>query len=88
MIGNTLHWGKSASYGAMYAVINYAFNTLNLRKIYGGTYANNAGMNFTLKRLGFSLEGKLREAYYTEKNIYADGYRWGLLKKEWEENHD
>ena len=83
MIGNDLHWGKGASYSAMCWVINYAFNELNLRKIYGGTYINNLGMNFTLKRLGLSIEAKLREAYYIKKNEYADGLRWGLLKKEW-----
>ena len=79
MIGKKNHWG-SAAYEALILVINYAFNDLKLRKIIAGTYANNIGMNFTLKKLGFKIEGKLIQNRKIQGNHYVDEIKWGLFK--------
>ena len=83
MIGEKEYWGKGASTEATELITRFAFETLGLRRLTGGTYALNHGMNFTFKRLGFSLEGKLRQACLVSPGNYVDGYRWGLLAEEW-----
>lgn len=85
MIGDKDYWGKGASTEAVKLIAQFAFETLRLRRLTAGTYAPNHGMNFTLKRLGFTLEGKLRQAFVLSPGIYVDEYRWGLLAEEWKE---
>lgn len=87
MIGEKAHWGSGASVEALDLICEYAFRRLGLRKVTGGTYAVNLGMNFTYKRLGFALEGKLRQAWVLSDGSIVDGYRWGLLAEEWEARH-
>lgn len=85
MIGKRDYWGKKASNEAMALAIKFAFYHLKLRRVTGGSYALNHGMNFTFKRLGFTCEGKLRKACYMGPDLYVDTYRWGLLIEEWQE---
>ena len=84
LIGEMACWGKGASGEAMELILAFAFDTLGLRRATGGSYALNHGMNFTFKRLGFSLEGKQRKAYAMSPGSYTDGYRWGILAEEWQ----
>ncbi|MFC1874295.1 GNAT family N-acetyltransferase [Chloroflexota bacterium] len=84
MIGEKDYWGKGASDEAMELIARFAFQTLGLRRLTGGSYATNYGMNFTFKRSGFTLEGKLRQACLVSPGNYVDGYRWGLLVEEWQ----
>jgi len=83
MIGDTNYWGKSASDESLGLVINFAFSNLGLNRVIGGSYSTNMGMNFTYKKLGFSLEGVLRKNFLSINEEYVDGYRWGLLAEEW-----
>ena len=82
MIGNTDYWGKSASEEAVSLVLDFAFDTLKLNRVAGGSYSTNIGMNFTFKRLGFTREGVIRKVFL-EGDKYIDGYRWGILSDEW-----
>lgn len=83
MIGRKEYWGKGVSNEAMSLVLDFAYETLGLRRVTGGSYASNLGMNFTFKRLGFVCEGKLRRAFRRDENQFEDGFRWGLLAEEW-----
>ena len=83
MIGDQGYWGAGASTEAFDLVAGFAFETLGLRRMTGGNYATNFGMNFTFKRLGFTLEGKLRKNCMVDPGTYVDGYRWGILADEW-----
>lgn len=85
LVGEKEYWGKNASVQALALVIKFAFETLKLRRLTGGSYAPNHGMNFTFKRLGFRNEAKLVQAFCVGKNTYVDGYRWALLKEEWKD---
>ena len=38
-------------------------------------------MNFTLNKLGFKIEGRLKSRLWT-KNNYVDELIWGLFKKD------
>lgn len=85
MVGDKDHWGKGASSEAIRLVVEFAFNTLGLRRLSAGTYSKNHGMNFTLKKMGFVIEGKIRQAFLVKSGDYVDGYRWGMLATEWSE---
>lgn len=85
MIGNKDFWGTSATIEAKTLVINYAFNIIKIRKILASTYAVNMSMNFTLKKLGFILEGKFLQNRLLENGEYCDEFKWGLLKNAWQQ---
>ena len=83
MIGDKEHWGTSAALESKKLVIDHAFNKLNIRKIIAGSYSVNLSINFTLKRLGFTLEGKLKKNRKLDNCKYCDEYKWGLLSEDW-----
>ena len=59
------------------------FETLGLRRMALETSGPNHSINFTLRRFGFTLEGKMRQTSVIGPGEYCDGYRWGLLVDEW-----
>lgn len=83
LIGEMEYWGKNASMEAMKLVMQFGFEALRLRRLTGGSYAANHGMNFTFKRLGFRCEGKNVKGFQVTPGVYGDGYRWAILKEEW-----
>jgi RimJ/RimL family protein N-acetyltransferase len=65
------------------ALLRYAFDHLDLYRVYAATAAYNLAMQRVLERCGFLQEGREREA------IFAGGKRWdrlcyGLLRPEFE----
>lgn len=83
LIGEKAFWGGTTAQETLSLVIGFAFGPLALRRITAGTYARHWGMNLLYKKLGFSREGTLRQAYQLEPGVFVDGFRWGLLKEEW-----
>src|SRR6266540_1825623 len=83
LIGDRNYWGKGASEEAIGLLADHAFDTLGLHRLTGGSSAKNRGMNFTYRKIGFTLEGRMREAQRIRPGEYVDGYRWGLLADEW-----
>ncbi|MDD1976826.1 UDP-4-amino-4,6-dideoxy-N-acetyl-beta-L-altrosamine N-acetyltransferase [Pseudomonas tussilaginis] len=63
--------------------LNYAFNTLQLRKICGQALASNERSIKFHHALGFRQEGTLREQYCDGEN-YHSIICFGLLKVEWQ----
>ena len=82
MIGEKSFWGEGASTEAMELVAGFVFDTLGMRRLTGGSYSLNHGMNFTFNRLGWRREGTLREAFLFEGK-FIDGYRWAILADDW-----
>ncbi len=84
MMGERSAWGKGYAKEASVALINYCFDQLGLRKI-SLTVADGHTTALELyKKLGFHVEGILRESFYhlpTQK--FMNGIRMGLLKQEW-----
>ena len=83
MIGEADYWGEGASTEALELLLGFAFETLGLHRARGASWALNHGINFTLKRLGFTLEGTERKALAISPGIYTDEYHWGILAEEW-----
>lgn len=77
------YWGKGLMRDALEALIDYAFNNMNLHRIEADVDPRNASSIRSLERLGFMREGFLRERWIVNGEI-QDALFYGLLKKEWE----
>jgi RimJ/RimL family protein N-acetyltransferase len=62
--------------------INYAFLNYNVNKVYLYTNAFNEPANKLYEKLGFQLEGKLRQHKFRDGK-FIDRYMFGLLKEDW-----
>jgi ribosomal-protein-alanine N-acetyltransferase len=84
MIGEESYWGKGVSDTTLSLILDYAFDVLKLRRLTGGSYDINYGMNFTYKRLGFRREGRLvKDCLLEPGGVYVDVFRWAMLDEEW-----
>jgi RimJ/RimL family protein N-acetyltransferase len=67
LIGEKSFWGKGYGTDAKMILLNYAFNTLNLRKIKSQAYATNQrSVNYS-KKCGYKVEGTLK------KDLFVNG---------------
>lgn len=80
-MGST-HWGKGYMNEALRALVAYAFEGLNLRRLEADVDPRNGASIRTLERLGFQREGFLRERWHVEGEI-QDALFYGLLRREW-----
>lgn len=81
LIGEKGMWGKGLATDAVQTLCSYAFKTLSLRKLTGGTAANNLGMISCFQKLGFIEEGRLRQKLLMNGN-YIDQLLFGLFPSE------
>lgn len=79
MIGNKAYWGKGYAFEAWSLVIEYGFQRLGLRKIIAGVIDGNTASLVTLQKLGFKIEGRLRQEVFIEGEP-RDGLRLGLFR--------
>ena len=82
LIGNKKYWGTGAAIESIALVLDYAFEVLKLRKVWGGANEKNVSSLFNFKKLGFVHEGILRQAELLDDTV-TDGYLFGILKSEW-----
>lgn len=76
------YWGQGVMQEVMHAVLHHCFEDLEFNRIEAFvTVGNNRSIN-TLKRLGFTPEGILREYEFTQGS-YHDQIILSLLRKEW-----
>jgi [ribosomal protein S5]-alanine N-acetyltransferase len=85
LIGEREFWGGDVALQAQVGLFDYAFRTLNMRKVAGGACTNNIGSNFNFRRLGFQREGVRRAQVFigTEGEETADIADYGCLAEEW-----
>ena len=79
------YWGQGYMQEALKAVLNHAFEILNLHRIEADVDPRNAASVRTLERLGFQREGYLRERWQVNGEI-QDAFYYGLLRPDWERN--
>lgn len=82
IIGKKDYWGKGVASEAMELVEAYAFDGLNLRKLCGGTRADNVPVVILFKKLGWVQEGRRREQVMRNDQVY-DVLLFGLLREEY-----
>jgi RimJ/RimL family protein N-acetyltransferase len=79
LIGEKDCWRQGYGTEAIRLLIDYAFHTLNLRKLTAGTYAANERSTHAFEKVGFVREGLLKEhSFFDGENI--DVIRLGLLR--------
>ena len=69
---------------ALKTAIKFAFEKMNLHRLEAEVIEFNQPSKKLVEKLGFKLEGTLREAKYSGGK-YWDIYRYGLLRKEYQE---
>jgi len=76
------YWGHGYIHEALQALLTYAFEEMNLRRIEADVDPRNAASIKTLERLGFLREGFLRERWHVSGEI-QDALFYGLLERQW-----
>ena len=76
------HWGKGYMNEALKALVQHAFEVMELRRLEADVDPRNAASIRTLERLGFQREGFLRERWHVNGEI-QDALFYGLLRREW-----
>ena len=76
------HWGQGYMHECLQALLGYAFNTLGLNRLEADIDPRNLASARVLERLGFKLEGRLRERWIVGEEI-SDTWLYGLLCREW-----
>ena len=79
---NRQYWRQGLMCQALEAVIDFAFNTLELHRIEADVDTENAGSIGILEKLGFRREGLFRERWFVYDE-WQDSVMLGLLKQEW-----
>jgi RimJ/RimL family protein N-acetyltransferase len=81
-LGERKYWGKGYGTDAMWIMLRYSFNELNLRRVGLIVFEYNPRALRSYEKVGFKPEGRVREV------MLRDGRRWdflymGLLRDEW-----
>lgn len=82
LIGEKSYWGRGIASEAIKLVTDFAFNTLNLHKVWGGAYAPNIGSMKAFLKNGFAREGvRVKQHYFNGQ--FIDGYLYGKINENW-----
>lgn len=81
LIGNKSYWGKGIGREVCTAVIRYAFEDLNIRKVVLAVYENNPAAIKLYEKIGFQQEGRLRKQVF-EGGHYYDKFYMGIFAEE------
>jgi [ribosomal protein S5]-alanine N-acetyltransferase len=76
------HWGKGFATESADRLCHWAFETLRLRRLEAMTIDGNDASESVLTKLGFRLEGTLRERDLVGKT-WLDAHEFGLLKQDY-----
>lgn len=75
------HWRRGLASEAVVALLDLLF-VEGARRVYADTDPDNAASNALLKKLGFTLEARLRAEWETHLGV-RDSLIWGMLAQEW-----
>jgi RimJ/RimL family protein N-acetyltransferase len=83
-IGDKGYWGKGHGSEATRLMVDHAFATLNLNRVWLQVFEYNERGIKTYEKAGFRLEGRCRQHTYREGR-YWDELMMGILRAEWDE---
>ncbi len=75
------YWGLGYATEAVQAVIIFAFNRLQLHRVYAHVFQHNMASSRVLQKAGMQYEGMLREHIF-KNGQFADLLCYGLLREE------
>ncbi len=81
-IGDKSVWNKGYGTETVRLLLRHGFETLNLHRIYLRVYSTNPRAIRAYEKVGFVLEGTMREAVYRHGR-YADIHVMSVLRSEW-----
>lgn len=81
-IGNKHYWGKGHASEARRLILDYAFDELALNRVYSYVWSENQTMQHINKKVGFKIEGTLRDDIYYQGK-YRDKVLMSVLKSEY-----
>ena len=82
LVGEESARGCGCATEAIKLILGHAFMRLNLNRISAGMVGENVASKRLFEKVGFTLEGTLREAFYLNGK-YHDCYRYGILRKDY-----
>ena len=77
-------WGKGYASEATRALLDYAFDTLKLHRVYGDCDPRNVASARVMERVGMSREAHLRENWWL-KGEWCDSIIYAVLEQDWRE---
>jgi RimJ/RimL family protein N-acetyltransferase len=83
VIGEKDAWGRGFGTEATWLILRYAFDELNLHRVWLRVYDYNPRGRRAYEKAGFKHEGTLRQALYRE-GAYHDVEVMGILRSEWQ----
>jgi RimJ/RimL family protein N-acetyltransferase len=87
VIGKKEYWNKGYGTDAMMTILDFAFNQMNLHRVFLRVFEFNARGIKSYEKCGFKKEGVLREDRY-RSGEYHDTIMMGMLKNEFSKSHD
>jgi [ribosomal protein S5]-alanine N-acetyltransferase len=75
-------WGHGYATEGASALLHWAFDTVDLNRVQAEADTRNAASARVLEKLGFVLEGTLREDCVVD-GVVSDSWVYGLLRREW-----
>ena len=75
-------WGQGFMHEALQTLLDFGFGAMNLNRIEADIDPRNLASARSLLRLGFRLEGQLRERWIVGDEV-SDSALYGLLRAEW-----
>jgi RimJ/RimL family protein N-acetyltransferase len=82
-IGDPQHWGKGYGTDATRLMVDHAFATLNLNRVWLYVLEYNERGIRCYDRVGFKKEGRLRQEHYREGR-YWDTWLMAILREDWD----
>ena len=76
------YWGGGYGTDALLLMVDYAFDWLDLRKVWLTTMSLNARVLRQMEKVGFTLEARRRKGVFARGEWY-DEVMYGLLREEW-----
>jgi diamine N-acetyltransferase len=86
MIGNKKYWGKGYGSDSTKLLLSYAFNSLNLKKVYCNITSDNIASIKKNEKVGFKIEGTLRKHTFNN-GTFKDVIVMGMLKEDYFNNN-
>jgi RimJ/RimL family protein N-acetyltransferase len=83
VIGEKEYWGRGYGSEAKMLLLNFAFNTLNLRKICSLVFGFNERSIAYSKKCGYEVEGILK-AHHFKNGAYCDEVHMAVFKEQWQ----
>jgi len=81
-IGEPEYWGGGYGTDALLLIVDFAFDWLDMHKVWLATMSLNARVVRQMEKVGLMLEGRQREATLVDGE-WHDGLLYGLLREEW-----